>query len=103
MQLSPPNGRHAEEIARRAHARALDAAHKLILKRVLCTMLLLDAAKEARFLPSDRYLYPCPPTREPFYPYPSTPLPLPLPLVRRASCRATRASSARPPTSSRPP
>ena len=83
MQLSPPSGRHADEIARRAHARALDAAHKLILnpnpnpnpspspntntntnpdpnqahklilKRVLCTILLLDAAKEVRLLPSD--------------------------------------------------
>ena len=57
MQLSPPNGRHAEETARRAHARALDAAHKLILKRVLCTMLLLDAAKEARLVPSDPCLF----------------------------------------------
>ena len=57
VQLSPPSGRHADEIARRAHARALDASHKLILKRVLCTILLLDQAKEARLstplVPSD--------------------------------------------------
>ena len=46
VQLSPPNGRHAEETARRAHARALDAAHKLILKRVLCTMLLVATQPE---------------------------------------------------------
>ena len=57
VQLSPPNGRHAEVTARRAHARALDAAHKLILKRVLCTMLLLDAAKEGRLVPSDPCLF----------------------------------------------
>ena len=57
VQTSPPSGRHADEIARRAHARALDAAHKLILKRVLCCILLLDAAKEARLVPSDPCLF----------------------------------------------
>ena len=56
MALSPQAGRHAEEVARRAQAVAMEAAHKLILTRVLGTILLLDHAKEAPPRPTCSHL-----------------------------------------------
>ena len=59
--VAPPaiEGQHPEEATKRAHTFARDSAHRLIVKRVLSVMLLLDAAKEQALLQSDPCLF-CP-------------------------------------------
>ena len=53
----PAAGRHYELAAREAAVDAKDAAHKLLLRRVLSAIVLLDAAKRARVLSSDPCLF----------------------------------------------
>lgn len=57
--LAAAAGRHPDEAWKQAQATAVAETHRRIVRRVLCAVLFLDAAKEGRLLASDPCLF-CP-------------------------------------------
>lgn len=55
--LAAAAGRHPDEAWNQAQATAVADTHRRIVRRVLCAVLLLDAAKEGRLLASDPCLF----------------------------------------------